>query len=154
MRSTGSTIFHLPASFRHHLHLCILCIHHCTSLHVNNFLRAIIVYTARERRRRRHQGGLEVACTKFDTRPSLRTSSPSWGLHRKIRHLLVKSFAIFGSLHLDTKNRSTAALTSLHLQLLLLIEAIQKVGFWSSGFNSKLTFTPSPTEQASRHAVM
>ena len=114
MRSTGSTIFHLPASFRHHLHLCILCIHHFTSLHVNNFLRVIIVYTPRERRRRRHSGGLEVACTTFDTRPSLRTSSPSWGLHRRIRQLLVYSAAIFGHLHFDTKNRSTAALTSLH----------------------------------------
>ena len=89
-----------------------------------------------------------MAYTKFDTRPSPRTSSPSWGLHRKIRPLLVKSSAILESSILDTKFRSTTALTSLHLQLLLLIEAIQKAGFWSSGFNSKLTFTPSPTEQS------
>ena len=87
MRSTGSTILHLPASFRHHLHHYF---HHCTFLHANNFLRAIFVYTARERRRRDIKGGLEVACTKLDTRPSLRTSSSSWGLHRKIRPLLVK----------------------------------------------------------------
>jgi hypothetical protein len=55
MRSTGSTIFHLPASFRHHLHLCILCIHHCTpsreqfstSLHLVHGTEAVVTTTSR-----------------------------------------------------------------------------------------------------------
>ena len=149
MRSTGSTIFHLPASFRHHLHLCI---HHFTFLHVNNFLRAIIVYTARGRRRRDIKGGLEVACTKLDTTPALLSepqnqfsilgapSKDTPASCKELRHLGKLHFGYQISFHssFDLPSSPASAIDRSHT----------KSGLPSSGFNSKLTFTPSPTEQA------